>query len=154
MEGGLKITPWSSEQEQEYNSAVKEWESLVVPKQSAEKARSWAGISLSKMTELTDMTDYYRIFYKATSWYAHSLVHVSDFYLHYDKATNLATYHARPTKEQINQCCFETMIVYNMSLRFTGEVLRWNIDDKIDEIFGEKYSFRQYLVELAINSLQ
>jgi hypothetical protein len=151
MEGGKNITPWSLEQEQEYNDAVKEWEALVIPKQTAEKSRSWSGLSMSRMAELSDMADFYKIFYKATSWYAHSLVHVSDFYLHTEEETHKAIYHARPTREQIDNCLFRATVIYEMLLRFTGNVLDWNINEKMNEIFDEKFSLLQYLKELLFS---
>jgi hypothetical protein len=148
MAGGRNITPWSTEQEEEYKAAVSEWESLVIPKQSADKSRSWSGISLSQMAEQADMTDFYKIYYKESSWYAHSLIHVSDYYFHYDKELNKSYYYVKPTHQEIYGCYFETVLIYHMSLELTGKTLYWNIDDKLTSIAEKRFNYPDYLVEL------
>lgn len=151
MEGGTTIEPWSAKQEEEYNDAVKEWESLVIPKQSVDKSRSWSGLSIKRMAEIADLADFYKIFYKATSWYSHGLIHVSDVYLHFDPESKRSNYHDRPTREQIKRCIFGATMIYGMSLEFTGDVLGWDIGERLSSIFNENFTLPKYLVELLIS---
>jgi hypothetical protein len=145
--GRNHVEPLSPEQEAEYEAAVQEWENLVIPKQKAASARNWSGLSLSEMADRSGLHDFYKLTYKSMSWYAHSLIDVSDYYLQQDlKEPGGWVYSAKPTEEQKRQCCMEATILLGLSFKLADSTLQWGADDKISEILSKEPSIFKLLV--------
>lgn len=133
-----EINKWLTENEQQYQDDILEWESLVRPKQKATKAKSWSGYSLSEMANLAEVEDVYKLTYRETSWYSHGLISVSDFFL--KPTENGQKYSASASLLQQIECYLQTEKLFAQSFICVDKALGWNLAQEINRIEEEDVS--------------
>lgn len=136
---------WTTKDEEEYLDCVSKWESLVEPKQKVNKARSWSGYSLAEMAKLTGLEDVYKMTYRETSWYTHSLVSVADFFLR--KTKDGLEYGSSTTNLQRLECYFQAEHLFRLTFQITNKALAWNLDKELEMLENEKPSSYAWLWE-------
>jgi hypothetical protein len=148
--GGDRTSRWTEQDEREFRDAKQEWESLVMPGQKAERARSWSGLSLGAMAEECGLTDYYKSLYRTTSWYAHGLAPVADYYLRRkDREQGTWVYSFAADENTKLECYLYTLVLLELSSYTVDEFLAWGIGHEIARIVTERPSLYSWLRELV-----
>ena len=142
--------PWSAEKEKECTEAKQEWEAHVTPSQSADKARTWSGISLGQMASRCNMADWYALMYRANSWYTHGLGATANFFFRpLPNEPNKVRYSAIPGLIDKIECYLQIEKLLAESLQVTGDALNWKLDGELKHLQDLNVSPFAWIAELA-----